>query len=201
MAQKKAAAAAKKPAAQNKRGPKPKQVVEEKPKEEVEPSDDESDEEQNGVNFDDGSNSEVLKILCTRAQPCAPYVQQAVDLIPRVLVSFLFSLKAEDAGNLIDSEAEEAEDDDEEEDDDDEEDDEEAEEDDEVEPGEVSKAQVEADDSDDEPAEAPIDKDGKTPATEGGIPKVRVGKIPHNTPKNRIIFVSQLPQGKWCTIN
>lgn len=63
MAQKKAGAAAKTPAAQNKRGPKPKQVVEEKPKKEVEPSDDESDEEQNGVNFDDGSNSEVLKIL------------------------------------------------------------------------------------------------------------------------------------------
>lgn len=61
MAQKKAAAAAKKPAAKgNKRGPKPKQVVEEKPKE-VEPSEDESDEEQNGVNADDGSNSEVIE--------------------------------------------------------------------------------------------------------------------------------------------
>lgn len=62
MAQKKAAAAAKKPAAKgNKRGPKPKQVVEEKPKE-VEPSEDESEEEQNGVvSADEGSNSEVIE--------------------------------------------------------------------------------------------------------------------------------------------
>lgn len=106
-------------------------------------------------------------------------------------------MKAEDAGNLVDSEAEEAEDDDDE--DDNEEDDDEAEEDDEVEPGEVSNAKVEADDSDDEPAEAPIDKDGKASKAaekEGGIPKVRIGKIPVNTPKNNIIFVSQLPEGK-----
>lgn len=106
-------------------------------------------------------------------------------------------MKAEDAGNLVDSEAEEAEDDDDE--DDDEEDDDEAEEDDEVEPGEVSNAKVEEDESDDEPAEAPIDKDGKaskTTAKEGGIPKVRVAKIPLNTPKKQVIFVSQLPESK-----
>ncbi|EDV91482.1 DNA-binding protein modulo [Drosophila grimshawi] len=156
---------AKKAAGNNKRGPKAKQVVEEKPAEEVESSDADSDadEEQNGVNLDDGSSSESEGA----------------------------------AADLVNSEAEE---DDEDDDDDD---------DDEVEPGEVSVsknvAQAESEDDDDdndqadsdeEPAEAPIEKNAnETPklSKKGGIPKVAVARIPQDTPKEQILFVSNLP--------
>ncbi|KAH8419095.1 hypothetical protein KR222_004979, partial [Zaprionus bogoriensis] len=118
-------------------------------------------------------------------------------------------LKAEGAAGLIDSEAEEAEDDEEDEDDDEEEED-----DDEVEPGEVSKANAsddedEAADSDEEPAEAPIGKKSSEPETKPkskaksnakseektvGIPKVPIARIPADTPKEKIVYASNLPK-------
>ncbi|XP_064551244.1 DNA-binding protein modulo [Drosophila montana] len=96
------------------------------------------------------------------------------------------------------SEAEEAEDDDEEEDEDEDEDT--------VEPGEISKSAKstgESDeeddqdaDSDEEPDEAPIGKQSKKAETpqKGGIPKVIVGRIPPETPKEQLLFVSNIPQ-------
>lgn len=103
---------------------------------------------------------------------------------------------------MVDSEAEEAEDDDDEEEDEDE--DEDA-----VEPGEISKSAKSAGESDDdddeeadsdeEPDEAPIGKKSKQAETpqKGGIPKVIVGRIPPETPKDQILFVSNLPQGRY----
>ncbi|ALC46576.1 mod [Drosophila busckii] len=163
--------AAKKPAAaenNKKRGPKAKQA-EEKPKKVVEPSDEESEDEENGINFDDGSDSEP-----------------------------------ETAADFVDSEAEEDSDED-----DDEEDEAAADSDDGPEPGEVStnsakqaedsdEDEEEDDDDDDEkPVEAPIAKQGKEKkaAKEGGIPKIKVGRIPQGTPKERIVFLNALPQG------
>ncbi|KAH8310996.1 hypothetical protein KR044_003798, partial [Drosophila immigrans] len=106
------------------------------------------------------------------------------------------------AADLVDSEAEDDEDDDNDDDEDDDEDDDD--DDDEEEPGQISisKAGAKADndeddedDSDDEPVEAPIKKGAKeTDAKKGGIPKIPIGRIPADTPKERIIFVSQLPQ-------
>lgn len=105
---------------------------------------------------------------------------------------------AQNAADLVDSEAEEAEDDDDDSEDEDAEDDE-------VEPGEISKIskqsadasdeEDDAADSDEEPVEAPIGKKSKqteTPKT-GGIPKVAVGKIPSETPKDQLLFVTNLP--------
>ncbi|XP_034485110.1 DNA-binding protein modulo isoform X2 [Drosophila innubila] len=158
MAQKKVAG--KKSAANSKSNQKAKKVVEEKPEMDVEASDDDSDasEEENGVNFDDGSDSEV-----------------------------------KGASDLVDSEAEE----DDEDDDDDEEDDDD---DDEIEPGQismtkdVSKATEEEADSDEEPVEAPITKKKQAEAPQkGGIPKIAVGRIPPETPKEHQLFISQLP--------
>jgi len=111
-------------------------------------------------------------------------------------ISGIFLFQAED---LLDDEAEEAEEDESEEEEDD----------DEVEPGEVSNSAVadEEDDSDDDeaPAEEPVSKGkgtkkpGKSNTDESdektGIPKVRVGKIPSGTPKNTIIFATNLPKG------
>lgn len=105
---------------------------------------------------------------------------------------------AEEGSDLIDDEAEEDEEDSDEEDD----------ETDEVEPGEVSKCDTaaEGDDSDDDdeaPIEEPLDKKGKKnkqpensedSEKKTGIPKVRVGRIPPETPKNQIIYVSNLPK-------
>ncbi|KAH8383239.1 hypothetical protein KR009_007533 [Drosophila setifemur] len=90
--------------------------------------------------------------------------------------------EAEEVAGLIHEEAEE---DSDEEDDDNEED--------ELEPGQVSiggknndAAEEDDSDNDDEaPAEAPISK--------GGIPKIAVGKISKETPKNQLVFVSNLP--------
>ncbi|KAH8358556.1 hypothetical protein KR093_000894, partial [Drosophila rubida] len=108
------------------------------------------------------------------------------------------------AEGLLDSEAEE---DDEDDDDDDEEDEDEDEDDDEVEPGQlsISKSAIKAandeeqennDDSDEEPVEAPITKAAKESESpkKGGIPKIPVGRIPPETPKDQIVFVSKLPQ-------
>ncbi|XP_016931278.4 DNA-binding protein modulo [Drosophila suzukii] len=103
-----------------------------------------------------------------------------------------------EAEDFLDDEAEEAEEDESEEEEDD----------DEVEPGEVSNSAVadEEDDSDDDeaPAEEPVSKGkgtkkpGKSNTDESdektGIPKVRVGKIPSGTPKNTIIFATNLPK-------
>ncbi|XP_060648173.1 DNA-binding protein modulo [Drosophila nasuta] len=104
------------------------------------------------------------------------------------------------AAGLVDSEAEE----DDDEDDDDEEDDDEDEDDDELEPGQISisKPAKEADeeeddddDSDDEPVEAPISKPAKEKeaAKKGGIPKIPLGPIPAQTPKEQIVYVSNIP--------
>ncbi|XP_016968758.1 DNA-binding protein modulo [Drosophila biarmipes] len=106
-----------------------------------------------------------------------------------------------EAEDLLDHEAEEDEEDDSEEEEDDEED---------VEPGEVSNsaAAEEEDDSDDDdeaPVEEPVSKKGKDakkpgkPSTDEadkktGIPKVRFGKIPPETPKNAIIYATNLPK-------
>ncbi|KAH8294158.1 hypothetical protein KR054_009069 [Drosophila jambulina] len=113
--------------------------------------------------------------------------------------------QAEDAGDLIDDEAEE----DDEEDDSDEDEDE-------LEPGQASldNLQVGDDDDDDSEDEAPVEepvskkaKGGKqangeeSDAKKGGIPKIRVGKIPSGTPKENIIFGSNLPQGKYKVLS
>ncbi|KAH8357430.1 hypothetical protein KR084_001313 [Drosophila pseudotakahashii] len=105
-----------------------------------------------------------------------------------------------EAGDLLDDEAEEDDEDDSEGEEDD---------DDEVEPGEVSKsgAAAEEDDSDDDdeaPVEEPVAKKGKDTkkgnasesGEKSGIPKVRVGKIPPETPKNQTVFATNLPKGK-----
>ncbi|KAH8246918.1 hypothetical protein KR032_003885 [Drosophila birchii] len=106
--------------------------------------------------------------------------------------------QAEDVGDLIDDEAEEDDEDDSDDDDDDE-----------LEPGEASIDNIQAgedddEDSDDEaPAEEPVGKKAKvekqangekSDAKKGGIPKIRVGKIPPGTPKNQIVFASNLPK-------
>ncbi|XP_017057259.1 DNA-binding protein modulo [Drosophila ficusphila] len=79
---------------------------------------------------------------------------------------------------------------------------------DEVEPGEVSNRQAaeeeeDSDDDDEAPIEQPVSKKGKESEKQGkvnvesgkkgGIPKIRVGKVPPGTPKNQTIFVTNLP--------
>ncbi|XP_017007791.1 DNA-binding protein modulo [Drosophila takahashii] len=102
-----------------------------------------------------------------------------------------------EAGDLLDDEAEEDDEDDSEGEEDD---------DDEVEPGEVSKTEAadeeeDSDDDDDAPVEEPVAKKGKDTKKAGseageksGIPKVRVGKIPPETPKNQTVFATNLPK-------
>ncbi|XP_016973581.1 DNA-binding protein modulo [Drosophila rhopaloa] len=102
--------------------------------------------------------------------------------------------EAEEAEDYIDDEAEEEDEDDS---------------DDDVEPGEVSKSEAaeEDEDSDDDnesPVEEPVAKKGKETKTpgkstaeeteeNGGIPKIRVGRIPPGTPKNQTIYATNLP--------
>ncbi|EDW67977.1 DNA-binding protein modulo [Drosophila virilis] len=155
----------KKSAGNNKRGPKAKQVEEEKPEMEVDASDDDSDADEEQNGVNFEDGSDS---------------------------------EAEGASGLVDSEAEEAEDDDEDEDEDEDED--------AVEPGEISKSAKSAEesdedddqeaDSDEEPDEAPIGKKSKQAETpqKGGIPKVIVGRIPPETPKDQLLFVSNLPK-------
>ncbi|KAH8361117.1 hypothetical protein KR200_008015 [Drosophila serrata] len=104
--------------------------------------------------------------------------------------------QAEDVGDLIDDEAEEDDDDSEEDDDD------------EIEPGQASFDNVQAgedsaDSEDEAPVEEPVGKKAKiadqangkeSDAKKGGIPKVRVGKIPPGTPKNQLVFANNLPK-------
>ncbi|KAH8340659.1 hypothetical protein KR059_003536 [Drosophila kikkawai] len=99
---------------------------------------------------------------------------------------------------LIDDEAEEDDDDDSSEGDEDE-----------LEPGQASFGSLQAAEDDDEdsedeaPVEEPVGKKAKkteqangqeSEAKKGGIPKVRVGRIPPETPKDRLIFGSNLPK-------
>ncbi|XP_017144231.1 DNA-binding protein modulo [Drosophila miranda] len=195
MAQKKHAVAAvkksengvKKPVG-NKRGAKPKaaQIDEEvvatqtqtrqskrKLEQQVQQSEDESDSEQDqsAVKSEEGSESEEE--------------QKGSDLID---------------GEAVEDDGDEEDDDDDDEDDDDDDDDSSDE------PGQISNAGKQLSDSeDDEPVEAPIAKKSKEAAPaaaaaapaaspkKGGIPKITVGKIPADVPKDQVIHVSNIP--------
>jgi len=121
-----------------------------------------------------------------------------IGALPSAVIRKLSTFQTEEAAGLIDDEAEE----DEEYNSDDEEDDD----DDELEPGEVSKSEGadevdESDDDEEAPVEKPVSKKSEKANSEKseenrGIPKVKVGKIPLGTPKNQIVFVTNLPNGK-----
>lgn len=97
-------------------------------------------------------------------------------------------MQAEDAGDLIDDEAEEDDEDDSDDDDDDE-----------LEPGQATFGNLQVDEEDDDdsgddaPEEEPVGKKAKkteagagdSSAKKGGIPKIRVGKIPPKRPRIR----------------
>ncbi|EDW81612.2 uncharacterized protein Dwil_GK12167 [Drosophila willistoni] len=209
MALKKVAAASKQvkkqPVAKpNKRGPKAKALDEEvvatqtptkkgkkQPIPQAEPSDEESEasEEENGVEGSDSEGEDEGQNGLIDSQAEEDDDEEDED---------------DDDGEANVTKPIAASDDDESESDDDED------EDDEEEPGEIKPGKVtqKADSDDEAPVEAPIAKKEKkvakketeskeeedeTNVKKGGIPRIKISRIPRDTPKNQIVFVSNFP--------